>query len=63
MLADVPDMLYDLHEVAKDIAGFVWKMTTYPDLICVLGMQESQFLRRWIKFLFSSQTTNSSAMT
>ena len=30
--------LYNVHEVAYDLAGFVTKITTYPDLIFVCGM-------------------------
>ena len=31
------DALYKLHELTYDVPGFVWKITTYPDLICILG--------------------------
>lgn len=34
------DTLYNLHEVAYDVSGYMWKITTYPDLTCVFGMQE-----------------------
>jgi len=34
------DALINLHEVAYDIPGFVWKINTYPDLVCVCGLQE-----------------------
>ena len=34
------DDLYNLHEIAYDIPGFIWKITTYPDLICVCGLHE-----------------------
>lgn len=34
------DDLYKLHEIANDIPGFIWKITTYPDLICVCGLHE-----------------------
>ena len=34
------DSLYNLHELGYDIPGFVWKVTTLPDLACVCGMQE-----------------------
>ena len=34
------DDLYNLHEIAYDIPGFIWKITTYPDLICVCGLRE-----------------------
>ena len=34
------DALYNLHEIAYDIPGFVWKITSFPDLICICGLQE-----------------------
>ena len=34
------DALYNLHEIAYDLPGFVWKIVTFPDLICVCGLQE-----------------------
>ena len=34
------DDLYNLHEIAYDIPGFIWKITTYPDPICVCGLRE-----------------------
>jgi len=34
------DALFNLHEIAYDIPGFVWKINTYPDLVCVCGLQE-----------------------
>ena len=34
------DTLYNLHEVAYDVSGFVWKITTYPNFICIFGIQE-----------------------
>ena len=34
------DTLFNLHELAYDISGYVWRITTYPDLVCVFGMQE-----------------------
>ena len=34
------DALYNLHEIAYDIAGFIWKINTFPDLICICGLQE-----------------------
>ena len=34
------DSLYNIHELAYDINGFIWKITTYPDLICIFGMKE-----------------------
>ena len=32
--------LYNLHEIAYDIPGFIWKISTFPDLICVYGLEE-----------------------
>ena len=34
------DELYSLHQIVYDIPGFVWKITSYPDLVCVCGLQE-----------------------
>lgn len=34
------DALFNLHEIAYDTAGFIWKITTYPDLLCIIGLQE-----------------------
>ena len=34
------DALYNMHELAYDIPGFIRKMTTYPDLVCICGLQE-----------------------
>lgn len=34
------DALFNIHEIAYDIPGFVWKVTTFPDLICICGLQE-----------------------
>lgn len=34
------DGLYNLHEIAYDIPGFVWKIVTYPDLVVIFGLQE-----------------------
>jgi len=34
------DALYNLHDIAYDIPGFVWKITTFPDLLCIVGIQE-----------------------
>ena len=34
------DALYNLHEIAYDIPGFIWKITTFPDLVCICGLQE-----------------------
>ncbi len=35
-----PDSLYNLHEIAYDLPNFVWKITTFPDLICICGLDE-----------------------
>ncbi len=35
------DALYNLHDIAYDIPGFfTWKITTFPDLVCICGLQE-----------------------
>ena len=34
------DDIYNLHEIAYEIAGFVWKITTFPDLVFVCGLKE-----------------------
>ena len=34
------DALYNLHEIAYDIPGFIWKISTFPDLVCICGLQE-----------------------
>uniref|UniRef100_A0A1X7TYR6 MULE transposase domain-containing protein n=1 Tax=Amphimedon queenslandica TaxID=400682 RepID=A0A1X7TYR6_AMPQE len=34
------DALYNVHKIAYDIPGFVWKIITYPDLIVIFGLQE-----------------------
>jgi len=34
------DALYSMHELAYDIPGFIWKITTFPDLVCICGLQE-----------------------
>lgn len=34
------DSLFNIHELAHDIPGFIHAIHTYPDLICVLGQQE-----------------------
>ena len=34
------DALFNLHEIAYDVPGFVWKIITYPDLVCICGLQE-----------------------
>lgn len=41
------DTLYNLHEIAYDIPGFIWKITTFPDLLCICGLEEiiSEFNR------------------
>ena len=35
------DDLYNIHEIAYDISGFARKITTFPDLSCVCGLQVS----------------------
>ena len=34
------DALYNLHEIAFDLPNFVWKITTFPDLVCICGLEE-----------------------
>ena len=34
------DALFNLHEIAYDVPGFIWKISTYPDLVCICGLQE-----------------------
>ena len=34
------DDLYNLHEIAYDVSGFVWKIITFPDLVCIFGLKE-----------------------
>ncbi len=34
------DAMHNLHEIAYDIPGFTWKITTFPDLTYVCGLQE-----------------------
>ena len=34
------DALFNIHEIAYDIPGFVRQITTYPDLECVCGLEE-----------------------
>jgi len=34
------DALYNLHEIAYDIPGFTRKITTFPDLVYICGLQE-----------------------
>ena len=34
------DTLYNIHEIAYDLPGFIWKLTTYPDLLCICGLKE-----------------------
>ena len=33
------DSLFNIHEIAYEIKDFVWKITTYPDLVCIFGMR------------------------
>ena len=34
------DALYNFHEIAYYTQGFIWKITTVPDLVCICGLQE-----------------------
>ncbi len=34
------DSLYNLHEIAYDLTNFVWKITSFPDLICMCGLDD-----------------------
>jgi len=34
------DTLFNMHEIAYDIPGFVWRITTFPDLLCICGLKE-----------------------
>ena len=34
------DALYNLHEIAYGIPSFIWKIRTFPDLMCVCGLLE-----------------------
>ena len=34
------DSLFNLHEIAYDLPQFVWFIQTYPDLLCICGIQE-----------------------
>ena len=34
------DSLFNLHEIAYDLPQFVWFIQTYPDLLCVCGIEE-----------------------
>ena len=36
------DDLYNIHEITYDISGFTRRITTFPDLICVCGLQVSE---------------------
>lgn len=38
------DALYNLHEIAYDVPGFTQRITTFPDLVCVCGLQVSMYL-------------------
>ena len=33
------DALYNVHELAYDLNGFVAKITTYPDLVLICGLK------------------------
>lgn len=32
--------MFNLHEIAYDLPQFVWFIQTYPDLLCVCGIEE-----------------------
>ena len=34
------DGLYNIHDIAYDIPGFVWKIITFPDLVVIFGLKE-----------------------
>ena len=34
------DDLFNLHEIAYDVTGYVWKIFTFPDLVCIFGLKE-----------------------
>ena len=34
------DSLYNLHEIAYDLTNLVWKIVTFPDLVCICGLDE-----------------------
>jgi len=34
------DAPYCMHELAYNISGFIWKITTFPDLVCICGLQK-----------------------
>lgn len=34
------DDLFNLHEIAYDVSGYVWKIFTFPDLVCIFGLKE-----------------------
>ena len=34
------DSLYNIHEIAYNVPGFVWRINTYPDLVVIFGLQE-----------------------
>ena len=34
------DDLYNLHKIAYDVSGFVWKIITFPALVCIFGLKE-----------------------
>lgn len=33
------DTLYNLHEISYDTPDFIWKITTFPDLLCICGLK------------------------
>ena len=34
------DDLFNLHEIAYDVSDYVWKIFTFPDLVCIFGLKE-----------------------
>lgn len=34
------DTMFNIHEIAYDIPQFIWKIMTYPNLICIFGMKD-----------------------
>lgn len=34
------DTLYNIHEIAYDLPDFIWKIVTFPDLVCICGLKE-----------------------
>ena len=34
------DTMFNIHKIAYDISQFIWKIMTYPNLICIFGMKD-----------------------